>query len=149
MLSKVTWFLLFFCLSPLFLFFSPLFLFMNLPHSSPKRYTQKVNYNKVLLHKPKLVCNKLSGACQVCFKMACDVTDFEAYASHLWPWEFFVSFPAAAVADADDAELLVSVDVSATPESFLLLHFRTFCFSAITMEFEEEEEPTRTLSVVS
>jgi hypothetical protein len=32
MLSKVTWFSLFFCLSPLFLFFSPLFLFMNLPH---------------------------------------------------------------------------------------------------------------------
>jgi hypothetical protein len=30
--SKVTWFSLFFCLSPLFLFFSPLFLFMNLPH---------------------------------------------------------------------------------------------------------------------
>jgi hypothetical protein len=33
MLSKVTWFSPFFCLSPLFLFFSPLFLFMNLPHS--------------------------------------------------------------------------------------------------------------------
>jgi hypothetical protein len=32
MLSKVTWFSLGFCLSPLFLFFSPLFLFMNLPH---------------------------------------------------------------------------------------------------------------------
>jgi hypothetical protein len=32
MLSKVTWFSLIFCLSPLFLFFSPLFLFMNLPH---------------------------------------------------------------------------------------------------------------------
>jgi hypothetical protein len=35
----------------------------------------------VLLHKPKTLCTKLSGACQVycCFKLACDVTDFEAY----------------------------------------------------------------------
>jgi hypothetical protein len=34
-----------------------------------------------LLHKPKTLCTKLSGACQVycCFKLACDVTDFEAY----------------------------------------------------------------------
>jgi hypothetical protein len=45
------------------------------------RYTQKVNHKKVLLHKPKNVCSKLSGACQVycCFELACDVTDFEAY----------------------------------------------------------------------
>jgi hypothetical protein len=28
-----------------------------------------------------MLCTKLSGACQVCccFKLACDVTDFEAY----------------------------------------------------------------------
>jgi hypothetical protein len=47
----------------------------------PKRYTPKVNNKKVLLHKAKLLCSKLSGACQVysCFKIACDVTDFEAY----------------------------------------------------------------------
>jgi hypothetical protein len=34
-----------------------------------------------LLHKPKTLCSKLSGACQVysCFKLARDVTDFEAY----------------------------------------------------------------------
>jgi hypothetical protein len=40
-----------------------------------------MNHNKVLLHKPKLLCSKLSGACQVycCYKLACDVTDFEAY----------------------------------------------------------------------
>jgi hypothetical protein len=40
-----------------------------------------MNHKKVLLHKPKLLCCKLSGACQVycCFKLACDVTDFEAY----------------------------------------------------------------------
>jgi hypothetical protein len=33
-----------------------------------------------LFHKPKTLCTKLSGACQVycCFKLACDVTDFEA-----------------------------------------------------------------------
>jgi hypothetical protein len=34
-----------------------------------------------LLNKPKTLCTKLSGACQVycCFNLACDVTDFEAY----------------------------------------------------------------------
>jgi hypothetical protein len=52
-------------------------------NSSPERYTQKMNHNKVLLHKPKLLRSKLSGACQVycCYKLACDVTDFEAYRS--------------------------------------------------------------------
>jgi hypothetical protein len=55
-------------------------------NSSPKRYTQKMNHNKVLLHKPKLLCCKLSGACLVycCFKLACDVTYFETYKGRVW-----------------------------------------------------------------
>jgi hypothetical protein len=43
-----------------------------------------MNSKKVLLHKPKILFSKLSGACQVsgvCFKWPVrgDVTDFEAY----------------------------------------------------------------------
>jgi hypothetical protein len=54
---------------------------VNLPHSSPERYTQNRNHEKVLLHKPNKVCCKLSGACQLycCFKLACDVADFKVY----------------------------------------------------------------------
>jgi hypothetical protein len=66
----------------------------------PERYTQKVNHKKVLLHKPKLLFFKLLDACQVycCLKMACDVTDFEAY----WSWnkKAFYSFSSATTGSA-------------------------------------------------
>jgi hypothetical protein len=47
----------------------------------PREVHPKKNHKKVLLYKPKKNCTKLSGACQVycCFKLACDVTDIEAY----------------------------------------------------------------------
>jgi hypothetical protein len=55
MLSKVTWFSLFFCPSPLFLFFSPLFLFMNLPHYVENACDGETNIQTA---HPKRKCNR-------------------------------------------------------------------------------------------
>jgi hypothetical protein len=53
---------------------------MHIKQFFPRKVNPK-SEEKVLLQKPKLLSSKLAGACQVycVFKLACDVTDFEAY----------------------------------------------------------------------
>jgi hypothetical protein len=61
-----------------------------------------VNHKIVLLHQLKNECSKLSGACQVycCIKLACDVTDFEAYASLTEGYPSYLPQPTPAVVAA-------------------------------------------------
>jgi hypothetical protein len=95
-----------------------------LTNSSHERYTQKENHNQVLLHKPKLLRFKLQLSilssvfhqvvnCQVycCFKLACDVTDFEAYRHQT---------------GVSDTDILADLSVNKKLFSFFLSFFLTF-----------------------